>query len=726
MWSEKQQLRYSCANCINRWLHIASSYPTSDSLTSCNRVLEDHPGSSIDERISKIRTFQELGPPDLISLSKIVTGNAKGTEVSFPQRQGIVGYNTNAQQIGTYLYYTGLDNSSPSSVAAHLSHIANVISSKSQLWFGKTKNFIVNKATYCSYNAFSKVDVIVSCHLPGGIESFAINGNGEKVQDTDRIWTEVFASAMIRSLLTPEEDDEQVHNVVESRNINPLESTEAARLFLSAFTELFFQGPDVGCAPDIQTPSLISNYLVDAFLKLVELTGLYDEAIALLEGLREKEESVVSLIVKVLLLKDEEIEAVKVMYDGIKKNPRDAALLTCQSNFLIEKGKLDLALSSAVRAVNSAPSEFNTWANLSKVYLEKGQIEESLLTLNSCPMAAYKEKFHLKRVIHATPEKMHLPLPTDVHLEDVSSLDSLKVQQENASIDQALVNLQAANLKSTFAKAYSILTDIVHRTGWEQLLKYRAKIFVMEEEYQIKSSKSSVIDEPLTNGTLTNSEKKDGFKRKRLCERWLDNLFMLLYEDLRTYTMWQAEMIHLQAQSSSYEKLPAEWELLGMCAFRLHHYKEASIAFQKCLGMRFAPTATRNLLKYFLRESKTAKKLAINHKTVKPHQNGNGSVGNSTTTLAAESTPQQIERKLTILDDRIMDCTVHLTAWHHRWYREFSPYLMLSLADVVERQGLVKVTNEILAQFPEESGVGKLMADSFEFLKIFQKPGADI
>ena len=46
------------------------------------------------------------------------------------------------------------------------------------------------------------------------------------------------------------------------------------------------------------------------------------------------------------------------------------------------------------------------------------------------------------------------------------------------------VNLPAGNLKSTFAKAYDLLTEIVVKTGWESLLKYRAKVFVMEEEYR--------------------------------------------------------------------------------------------------------------------------------------------------------------------------------------------------------------------------------------------------
>lgn len=38
------------------------------------RVKEDTPGSCLDERAAKIRTFQELGPPDLVSLTKVLPG----------------------------------------------------------------------------------------------------------------------------------------------------------------------------------------------------------------------------------------------------------------------------------------------------------------------------------------------------------------------------------------------------------------------------------------------------------------------------------------------------------------------------------------------------------------------------------------------------------------------------------------------------------------------------
>ena len=72
------------------------------------------------------------------------------------------------------------------------------------------------------------------------------------------------------------------------------------------------------------------------------------------------------------------------------------------------------------------------------------------------------------------------------------------------------------------------------------------------------------------------------FQSKRLCERWLDNLFMVLYEvcpllygvneqDLRVYTLWRAEWEHFTKQQLKFHKQNNEWEMLGELALRLQH-----------------------------------------------------------------------------------------------------------------------------------------------------------
>jgi hypothetical protein len=98
-------------------------------------------------------------------------------------------------------------------------------------------------------------------------------------------------------------------------------------------------------------------------------------------------------------------------------------------------------------------------------------------------------------------------------------------------------------------------------------------------------------DEPESTPNYTH------FQNKRLCERWLDNLFMVLYEDLRVYTIWRTEMAQYRQQQLAYKKSAEEWEILGELAERLHHLDEAVEAYENCLQMRFSPKAMRGILK---------------------------------------------------------------------------------------------------------------------------------
>ena len=91
---------------------------------------------------------------------------------------------------------------------------------------------------------------------------------------------------------------------------------------------------------------------------------------------------------------------------------------------------------------------------------------------------------------------------------------------------------------------------------------------------------------------------------------------MVLYEDLRIYTIWRTDMARAKASndptSSSpstsntiYSKSAEEWEILGELAERLHHVPEAIEAYQSCLRIRFSPKAMRAVVKMWEEDKKT-------------------------------------------------------------------------------------------------------------------------
>ena len=90
---------------------------------------------------------------------------------------------------------------------------------------------------------------------------------------------------------------------------------------------------------------------------------------------------------------------------------------------------------------------------------------------------------------------------------------------------------------------------------------------------------------------------------------------MVLYEDLRIYTIWRTEMTRAKAtdpapspsasnSAAAYNKSAEEWEILGDLAERLHHLPEAIEAYQSCLRIRFSPKAMRAVVREWEKEKK--------------------------------------------------------------------------------------------------------------------------
>jgi len=171
------------------------------------------------------------------------------------------------------------------------------------------------------------------------------------------------------------------------------------------------------------------------------------------------------------------------------------------------------------------------------------------------------------------------------------------------------------------------------------------------------------------------------FTNKRLCERWLDNLFMVLYEDLRVYTIWRAEINHYKQQSIPYRKTSTEWEILGELALRLQHKEEAKDAFQRCVDGRFSAKAYLKLLEIY-------------------------------------SEQKDVERSLWT--------ALRLTAYHHRWYMEntFPGSVAQALFKLIGEVGLAKVNFTLVSMSPPEP-ILKLMNNYFAYCHAFRVPGYD-
>jgi hypothetical protein len=179
---------------------------------------------------------------------------------------------------------------------------------------------------------------------------------------------------------------------------------------------------------------------------------------------------------------DEEVQAVRLLYDALQDVPMDYALLDCQADFCQTKGEGEMALECAKRAVTAAPSEFSTWARLAEVYVGLEQWDLALLTLNSCPMFTYQDKDTPRM---PQPSRIMLPILSESILDEIDE-GQPKQGDPHDYVHPSLRKLHAAGYQGTFLKAYNLLTKIAAAIGWDQLLKTRSEVFVMEEEYRVE------------------------------------------------------------------------------------------------------------------------------------------------------------------------------------------------------------------------------------------------
>jgi ribosomal protein L12E/L44/L45/RPP1/RPP2 len=202
---------------------------------------------------------------------------------------------------------------------------------------------------------------------------------------------------------------------------------------------------------------------------------------------------------------DEEVQAVRLLHDALNDVPMDYALLDCQAAFCLSKGEGEMAVECAKQSVTAAPSEFSTWARLAEVYVSLEQWDLALLTLNSCPMFTHQDK-DAPRL--PQPSRILLPILQETMLEEIE--DGSKEGEPQDIVHPTLRKLHAGNYQGTFLKAYTILTKIAAAIGWDQLLRIRSEVFVMEEEYRVEKQVSGRSTKNASTSALHETSSTDG------------------------------------------------------------------------------------------------------------------------------------------------------------------------------------------------------------------------
>lgn len=248
-------------------------------------------------------------------------------------------------------------------------------------------------------------------------------------------------------------------------------------------------------------------------------------------------------------------------------------------------------------------------------------------------MTAYPETDHRKTM--PTPAAISIPQTKGTR---ISSSDNT---QPGSPALAVLERLRAGSLRGTFREAYGLLVALHNAVGWETLLRHRSAVFVMEEDYRrvqervrgglggAQEGHEKDVDMDTDTDTSTNSTVGPtqpepvvpldshvlSHTGKKLCERWLDSLFLTLFEDVRVISLYQTELAQ-QTSSKPPTLLPIvrssrEWLLLGQLSLRLDKLEEAKFALHRCVFTpggkdEWSEVALERLVQVHSQEGRTA------------------------------------------------------------------------------------------------------------------------
>lgn len=494
--------------------------------------------------------------------------------------------------MSSYHFVTGVDTSSSASIAAYINSLTYSLESHPK-WFSlnQSNSWNISKCTFCAFNAFAGMDVRVEARIPGGVKSFVVDVMGAKKGTDSEGWQETFLSSILRSLRSSDFDDNCALFMKSKRALDGLFSPQIEMKFLESATKLFHKGRLLGSPAGPHLAGNHDNFLTLGVVGYFCSTGRPEISIGFLKPFVEKDsqlqglmmscllqsstsKTVVSILTNICVL-DKQGLALKMITEG------ETATYGQLADFLMSRGDFAKAECFATECLKSFPTDFANWHRLIKIKIALKQPEKALVILNNAPMSAYPESDFFKA----------LPKPVLISLPGTSQTEN---EPANSSALTILEKLKSQNLRGTFKRAYELLVEIYQTLGWDGLLECRSKVFVMEKEYLTEgdirvtseddgNSKTTVevisesqlkspLNEPLSFPPLPSPH----FLRstgKKLCERWLDNLILILFEDLRIFSLYEEEL-KLKKESGKGVK---EWLLLGQLSQRLQHIVQGII-----------------------------------------------------------------------------------------------------------------------------------------------------
>eukprot|EP00834_Sanchytrium_tribonematis_P004549 NODE_230_length_12188_cov_0.969890.p3 type:complete len:477 gc:universal NODE_230_length_12188_cov_0.969890:3895-2465(-) len=450
-------------------------------------AFEGRIGESLLVRSQFISSFKQLGPPDHMHIIN-------------SDKDVMAGDKTDGYKQSCFLHLVGLDNSSVSSMAATIARILN--SQNIKAWF---EDQSVIKGTLSTFNPFSAVDVRVQVSLPGGVHSYGVNQQGHEVkieEFSELFWHELYVVSVLRSY-TLDVPVSSTLGPLFRENVFPDERSiikflKSAHYVYSESSTTFAVNSEDG------------NFLLFYIKKILNDLGRNDLMLDWIEGSKYGLPKLyydrfikVAYLQGLINTQQEQLafNELAEIFDYGNNHEDLSSVLHFEFHYLKAKSDFKSLQIVSKMLIKISPQNAKVWLDYATILIKLREFGSALIVLNSCPMIHFDDEPKIEFYRTLKPSARYCPIRENIDL-----LEELTLIPDGTDSKYLKKQRQYQSMPKFLKLAYGILVNVVEELSWDGFLELRNLVFVMEQQNLIDSEDS-----------------------KRLCERWLDDLFIVFY-----------------------------------------------------------------------------------------------------------------------------------------------------------------------------------------------------
>ncbi len=415
-------------------------------------------------RTRNLNRLSELGPPDVVYIRKRYAGVVGGSKT-----------------YGYYHFVRGVNVDSAASVSAYLVDLVNT-GLDPQTWTSGGAYEIVG-ATFRSYNAISKVDVVVDLKLPGGTSAHAVNSDAKQVELNDALWAETALCAALRHAAGSGEHPLYPCLRVMQPTLDDFESTLLTSAAVTAPNWKLVGRPDRSELPTTPCNSRIAYSLVNYFLSFCR----YDRAVDFFSSDAVSTTCSDALVhVATAHRLQGDIKNASVCIDeALRRNPTSAMAWVGRARIAKAQGSMEDTLEAATKACECESAGIAEFIALAEVCADLKKYQDAFIALNSSNIPQLELDYYLRDLV---PNRGNKTTPVSGAAKGYDAVNVLaqRLKKErnafNSKCDETLNELPGKMMTPTEHDCYEVLVKILNDIGWDRLLACRGSAFVMETD----------------------------------------------------------------------------------------------------------------------------------------------------------------------------------------------------------------------------------------------------